>query len=108
MTLQKGSRGLGLSVNGGGKAGPIRVNRLFPQQPAALSNKLQPGDILLAANGTPLTGLSDYVSIKNTAITFFFICMLNSFCNCQGKNRHCFCFFSFFSSFEKGLKAIIL
>ena len=36
MTLQKSSRGLGLSVSGGGTAGPVRVKRLFPQQPAAL------------------------------------------------------------------------
>lgn len=64
MTLQKSSRGLGLSVSGGGTAGPVRVKRLFPQQPAALSNKLQPGDILLAANGIPLTGLTNYVSVK--------------------------------------------
>jgi len=62
VTLQKSSRGLGLSVSGGGTAGPIRVKRLFPQQPAALSNKLQIGDILLAANGRPLTGLTSYVS----------------------------------------------
>jgi len=62
VTLQKSSRGLGLSVSGGGTAGPVRVKRLFPQQPAALSNKLQIGDILLAANGTPLTGLTNYVS----------------------------------------------
>lgn len=64
MTLQKSSRGLGLSVSGGGTAGPVRVKRLFPLQPAALSNKLQPGDILLAANGIPLTGLTNYVSTK--------------------------------------------
>jgi hypothetical protein len=38
------------------------VKRLFPQQPAALSNKLQTGDILLVANGIPLTGLTNYVS----------------------------------------------
>lgn len=68
MTLQKSSRGLGLSVSGGGTAGPVRVKRLFPQQPAALSNKLQIGDILLAANGTPLTGLTNYVSNQLTKI----------------------------------------
>ncbi|XP_043248278.1 uncharacterized protein LOC122395045 [Colletes gigas] len=64
VTLQKSSRGLGLSVSGGGTAGPVRVKRLFPQQPAALSNKLQPGDILLAANGTPLTGLTNYEALE--------------------------------------------
>jgi len=68
VTLQKSSRGLGLSVSGGGTAGPIRVKRLFPQQPAALSNKLQIGDILLAANGRPLTGLTSYVSNQLTTI----------------------------------------
>ncbi|XP_047357833.1 uncharacterized protein LOC124952273 isoform X2 [Vespa velutina] len=64
VTLQKSSRGLGLSVSGGGTAGPVRVKRLFPLQPAALSNKLQPGDILLAANGIPLTGLTNYEALE--------------------------------------------
>ncbi|XP_046431755.1 uncharacterized protein LOC124185182 isoform X2 [Neodiprion fabricii] len=64
VMLQKSSRGLGLSVSGGGTAGPVRVKRLFPQQPAALSNKLQPGDILLAANGLPLTGLTNYEALE--------------------------------------------
>ncbi|CAB0038253.1 unnamed protein product, partial [Trichogramma brassicae] len=67
VTLQKSSRGLGLSVSGGATAGPVRVKRLFPQQPAALSNKLQPGDILLAANGTPLTGLTNYQQDRSLA-----------------------------------------
>lgn len=82
MTLQKSSRGLGLSVSGGGTAGPVRVKRLFPQQPAALSNKLQPGDILLAANGIPLTGLTNYVS-KSTYIYMYnfneFLCFFKIF-----------------------------
>ncbi|KAJ8674642.1 hypothetical protein QAD02_010428 [Eretmocerus hayati] len=64
VTLQKSSRGLGLSVSGGGTSGPVRVKRLFPQQPAALSNRLQPGDILLAANGIPLTGLTNYEALE--------------------------------------------
>lgn len=68
MTLQKSSRGLGLSVSGGGTAGPVRVKRLFPQQPAALSNKLQSGDILLAANGISLTDLTNYVSNQPVTI----------------------------------------
>lgn len=62
VVLEKSNRGLGLSVSGGGTAGPVRVKRLFPQQPAALSHKLEQGDILLAANGIPLTGLTNYVS----------------------------------------------
>ncbi|KAH0552114.1 hypothetical protein KQX54_005789 [Cotesia glomerata] len=64
VTLQKSSRGLGLSVSGGGKSGPVRVKRLFPQQPAALSNKLEPGDILLAVNGITLTGLTNYEALE--------------------------------------------
>ncbi|RLU23128.1 hypothetical protein DMN91_005406 [Ooceraea biroi] len=64
VILQKSSRGLGLSVSGGGTAGPVRVKRLFPQQPAAMSNKLQIGDILLAANGVPLTGLTNYEALE--------------------------------------------
>ncbi|XP_011686478.1 PREDICTED: uncharacterized protein LOC105449173 isoform X1 [Wasmannia auropunctata] len=69
VTLQKSSRGLGLSVSGGGTAGPVRVKRLFPQQPAALSNKLQIGDILLTANGIPLTGLTNYEALEVLRMT---------------------------------------
>ncbi|XP_008552946.1 glutamate receptor-interacting protein 2 [Microplitis demolitor] len=64
VTLQKSSRGLGLSLSGGGKSGPVRVKRLFPQQPAALSNKLESGDILLAANGITLSGLTNYEALE--------------------------------------------
>ncbi|XP_043462326.1 uncharacterized protein LOC122498592 [Leptopilina heterotoma] len=64
VVLEKNNRGLGLSVSGGGTAGPVRVKRLFPQQPAALSHKLEQGDILLAANGIPLTGLTNYEALE--------------------------------------------
>ncbi|KAK0174970.1 hypothetical protein PV327_008756 [Microctonus hyperodae] len=64
IILQKSSRGLGLSVSGGGTIGPVRVKRLFPQQPAALSNQLKPGDILLSANGVPLSGLTNYEALE--------------------------------------------
>lgn len=68
MTLVKGSRGLGLSVTGGVDSneqwpGLIRIKRLFPHQPAWESGQLAQGDILLVANNTPLTGLTNYVSI---------------------------------------------
>ncbi|KAK0075065.1 hypothetical protein PV326_011919, partial [Microctonus aethiopoides] len=64
IILLKNSRGLGLSVSGGGTIGPVRVKRLFPQQPAALSNQLKPGDILLSANGVPLSGLTNYEALE--------------------------------------------
>lgn len=67
VTLYKNSRGLGLSVTGGIDSGGswpglIRVKRLFPNQPAAVSGYLAIGDIILAANGLTLTGLTNYVS----------------------------------------------
>lgn len=69
VTLQKGTRGLGLSVTGGIETderwpGLIRIKRLFPHQPAWQSGHLAHGDILIAANNTPLTGLTNYVSRK--------------------------------------------
>ncbi|XP_049783809.1 tyrosine-protein phosphatase non-receptor type 13-like [Schistocerca cancellata] len=69
VQLVKGSRGLGLSVCGGADSaerwpGLVRVKRLFPQQPAWLCGRLQPGDILLAANGVSLVGLTDYQALE--------------------------------------------
>ena len=66
--LEKGSRGLGLSVTGGVDTaeqypGLIRIKRIFPHQPAWECGILQLGDVILAANGVPLTGLTNYVSI---------------------------------------------
>jgi hypothetical protein len=67
VSLLKGSRGLGLSVAGGVDSGDqwpglIRIKRLFVHQPAWQSGQLSQGDILLAANGVPLIGLTNYVS----------------------------------------------
>lgn len=67
VSLAKGSRGLGLSVTGGIDSGGswpglIRVKRLFPHQPAAVSGVLNVGDLILEANGVALTGLTNYVS----------------------------------------------
>lgn len=67
VQVPKGPRGLGLSVSGGVDTnavfpGLIRIKRLFPHQSAWCTGMLQPGDILLEANGTPLTGLTNYVS----------------------------------------------
>lgn len=67
MTLTKNSRGLGLSVTGGVDcpgpwSGLVRVKRLFPNQPAATCGLLSTGDLILAANGLTLTGLTNYVS----------------------------------------------
>lgn len=68
VQISKGPRGLGLSVSGGSDTnsafpGLIRIKRLFPHQAAWATNMLQPGDILLEANGVPLTDLTNYVSI---------------------------------------------
>nr|CAD7428477.1 unnamed protein product [Timema monikensis] len=69
----KGSRGLGLSVTGGVDTkeqwpGLIRIKRLFPHQPAWQTGQLSQGDILLAANGVALSGLSNY-SYNHPAVT---------------------------------------
>ncbi|CAB0010720.1 unnamed protein product [Nesidiocoris tenuis] len=61
VTVKKGSGGLGLSVAGGDPwPGLIRIKRLFPHQPASHSGLLTSGDILLAASGVPLLGLTNY------------------------------------------------
>lgn len=70
MQITKGPRGLGLSVSGGIDSnaafpGLIRIKRLFPHQVAWSTGQLQPGDILLAANDIPLSGLTNYVNIFN-------------------------------------------
>ncbi|XP_026473111.1 tyrosine-protein phosphatase non-receptor type 13-like isoform X2 [Ctenocephalides felis] len=69
VTVTKGPRGLGLSVSGGTDSrgacpGLIRVKRLFPHQPAWATGRLAPGDLLLAANGCTLTGLSNYEALE--------------------------------------------
>lgn len=66
MQVIKNERGLGISVYGGIDAnviyrGLIRIKRLFPNQSAWSTGMLQPGDILLEANETPLTGLTNHV-----------------------------------------------
>lgn len=67
---------MGLSVCGGidtnaAFRGLIRIKRLFPNQSAWCTGMLQPGDILLEANGTRLTGLTNYVN--NSFFLIFFI-----------------------------------
>lgn len=67
VEIIKGPRGLGLSVSGGIDSsapypGLVRIKRLFPHQAAWATGKLQPGDILLEANGIILTGLTNNVS----------------------------------------------
>lgn len=64
----KNERGLGISVYGGIDAnvpfrGLIRIKRLFPNQAAWSTGMLQPGDILLESNETPLTGLTNHVNL---------------------------------------------
>lgn len=75
VQVPKGTRGLGLSVSGGSDSsapfpGLIRIKRLFPHQAAWATGMLQPGDILLEANGIPLTGLTNYVSSLEIGFSF--------------------------------------
>lgn len=74
VTVIKNLRGLGLAVCGGIEcqdpyAGLIRIKKLYPQTPAWLCGQLEVGDILLHANGNPLTGLSSNVSFCRNNIT---------------------------------------
>ncbi|XP_052122489.1 uncharacterized protein LOC113215131 isoform X2 [Frankliniella occidentalis] len=67
VSLQRGSRGLGLSVCGGVDCAPdglVRIKRLFPHQPAWQSGRLRPGDVLLAVNGEPLSGLTNHEALE--------------------------------------------
>ncbi|KAJ1522359.1 hypothetical protein ONE63_002651 [Megalurothrips usitatus] len=67
VPLQRGSRGLGLSVCGGADCsadGLVRIKRLFPHQPAWQSGRLRPGDVLLAVNGEPLSGLTNHEALE--------------------------------------------
>lgn len=80
MQVTKNERGLGISVYGGTDTtvsyrGLIRIKRLFPNQAAWSTGRLQPGDILLEANDTSLTGLTNHVIAKTfqTRLFFFFI-----------------------------------
>ncbi|XP_043191985.1 tyrosine-protein phosphatase non-receptor type 13-like isoform X2 [Amphibalanus amphitrite] len=59
VTVCRGSRGLGLSVESApGAAGLVRVKKVFPYQPAALTGRIRPGDVLLSVNEMPVRGLS--------------------------------------------------
>lgn len=75
VTVIKNLRGLGLAVCGGIEckdpyAGLIRIKKLYPQTPAWLCGQLEVGDVLLNANGSPLTGLSSHVSSHTTSPIF--------------------------------------
>ncbi|KAL3876548.1 hypothetical protein ACJMK2_034389 [Sinanodonta woodiana] len=63
VILNKGSRGLGFSICGGREnAQPkhqvIRIKRVFPLSPAAESEQIQSGDIILRVNDVEMNGLS--------------------------------------------------
>ena len=80
VVLKKSSRGLGLSVVGGvERPGPlcglVRISRLHPQLPAALSQSLLLGDVLLEANRTSLAGLSCHVSVFLSCHVSVFSCV---------------------------------
>lgn len=55
VTLNRGQSGLGLSLSGGlAEEKPIEINDIYPNQPAALSNRLHVGDVILAINDVPM------------------------------------------------------
>lgn len=84
----KNERGLGISVYGGTDSnvsyrGLIRIKRLFPNQAAWSTGMLQPGDILLEANDTPLTGLTNHVNVKTFYfVAFFGVDILDKWASC--------------------------
>lgn len=68
--LLKNSSGLGFSFsreeNVPGEPAPtsmVRVKKLFPGQPAAESDKIEVGDVILRVNQTSLKGLSQHVRL---------------------------------------------
>ena len=74
MQLTKGPQGLGFSIQGGRDLHKdpllclIRIKKIFPGSPAAQSEMLEEGDIVLAVNDNPVHHLSHDVSIQ----VFFF------------------------------------
>lgn len=55
VILNRGSNGLGLSLAGGTSENrPIEIADIYPNQPAALSGRLQIGDVVLSINDTPM------------------------------------------------------
>ena len=101
MTVLKTVQGLGLSVTGGvassvistaGFSSPstldaafvacswpglIRIKKIFPHGAAWQTGQLVVGDVLLAANGQPLTGCTNYVSHVNFLNKASFLFFLN-------------------------------
>lgn len=97
VTVLKTVQGLGLSVTGGvapstpgtsGFSSPatfdsalvtcswpglIRIKKIFPHGAAWQTGQLVVGDVLLAANGQPLTGCTNYVSSGRYYLLFFLL-----------------------------------
>ena len=100
VTVQKTVQGLGLSVTGGVVSatpapsgcfspssaaleacswpGLIRIKKIFPHGAAWQTNKLAAGDVLLSANGQPLTGCTNYVR-SFPAVECVFCCCCYAF-----------------------------
>uniref|UniRef100_A0A8C6UY08 Si:ch73-281f12.4 n=1 Tax=Neogobius melanostomus TaxID=47308 RepID=A0A8C6UY08_9GOBI len=75
VELQKGPHGLGLALVDGTMSG-IYVKSVVPESPAALCQKLNVGDRILAVNGTSLVGMDYHIFIVKVQIivkltTFF-------------------------------------
>lgn len=69
VTVEKNSRGLGLSLCGGCEtkgpyAGLLRIKKLYPQMPAWLCGQLRLGDIVLEANQLVLSGLASHEALE--------------------------------------------
>ncbi len=64
VTVQRNACGLGFSITSGvdgvggvGDDNLVRIKKVFPMQPAWQTGKLRGGDVILSADGIPLTGL---------------------------------------------------
>ncbi|OXA60375.1 uncharacterized protein LOC110842661 isoform X2 [Folsomia candida] len=67
--LTRDGRGLGLSVTGGRDSGEkfpglIRIKKVFPASPASECGRILGWDVILQANGTPLTGLANHEALS--------------------------------------------
>ena len=90
VTVHKTAQGLGLSVTGGvapsipvvdncSWPGLIRIKKIFVHGAAWQTEKLAVGDVLLAVNGVPLTGSTNYVSFPKKILISFFFRLIYSF-----------------------------
>lgn len=69
VSLNRSSNGLGLSLTGGiAENRPIEVLEIYPNQPAALSGRLNRGDVILSINGATMRNRNVHVCLYSVNI----------------------------------------